>query len=226
MRALGGRRAGHWFLVGLALSLLSTGCLPELGPQRVEMPRYFRPELPELHGASASRAAVSAARTEGMTLRLLRVRASESLGERVAWRSSDVEVGFYQMLRWADPPAVLVQQALERELYERRGFRPWVSGPAPTLAVAVLAFEEVTARAHEGRVELAVVLTDPGRGALADCVVEARRPIADHEAASLARAVGAALADAVWQVADRVGEALRTEPAAAPTGRSGGHRAR
>lgn len=191
-----------------------SGCLSGLVPGPPETPRYFRPDFLDAGPAGASGTAGQAGRAD-LPLRLREVRASGGLGERIAWRASDVEVGFYEMLRWTDPPAVLVEQALARELYGRRGFERAASGQAPTLAVTVLAFEEVVAPAHEGRVALAVLLTESGR-TLVDHVVVTRRPVPDHEAPSLARALGEALYEAVEEIGGQVEEALhavRTGPA-------------
>ncbi|HEX7126198.1 MAG TPA: ABC-type transport auxiliary lipoprotein family protein [Thermodesulfobacteriota bacterium] len=200
------RRGGRWGPAGIAAALALSGCLSGLVPAPPETPRYFRPDFLETEPAGTSGAAGVAGRA-GLPLRLREVRASGSLGERIAWRASDVEVGFYEMLRWTDPPAALVEQALAREFYERRGFQRAVSGQAPALAVTVLAFEEVVAPAHEGRVALAVLLTESGR-AVVDRVVVTRRPVPDHEASSLARALGDALAEAVEEIGAQVEEAL------------------
>jgi ABC-type uncharacterized transport system auxiliary subunit len=68
----------------------------------------------------------------------------------------------------------------------------------------VLAFDDVLAPAHAANVALAVALEDPVRGRLLERTFDARVRIGDGESASMAKAMGEALDDAVAQVADAV----------------------
>ena len=59
-------------------------------------------------------------------------------------------------------------------------------------------------------------LEDPARGRLLDRTFDARVAIGDEEPASMAKAMGEALDDAVGQVADAVGVSVRPHGASGP----------
>jgi len=66
----------------------------------------------------------------------------------------------------------------------------------------VLAFDDVLAPTHAADVALSVALEDPVRGRLLARTFDARVGIEDGDPASMAKAMGEALDDAVAQVAD------------------------
>jgi len=82
----------------------------------------------------------------------------------------------------------------------------------------VLAFDDVLAPAHAANVALAVALEDPVRGRLLVRIFDARVGIENGDPASMAKAMGQALDDAVAQVADavRLSAQARTSSPVAP----------
>ena len=184
----------RWTL--LALLLGAGACVSPPDP-----PRYFRPLPPERADERAA-APLSSAR-----LTLARIEAAEHLGERIVWRRSEVELGFYDQERWTEPPARFLEVALARELFARRGLRHAERG-APELQLRLLAMEEILLPQHKARVRVWVRLVDPLREALLERWVEAEVPVAAEEAPALARAVGVALDEVVREIADAVAAAL------------------
>jgi ABC-type uncharacterized transport system auxiliary subunit len=182
-------------------ALLAAGCF---GPQQPVEPRYFTPVVPRESPDPAHTG------SEG-PLRVRRVRAASYLRDRMVWRNG-VEIGFYDLLRWTESPSRFAQEALEDELYERRGFQRTSSLTAANLKSSLDAFEELLVPAHEAAVALGVVLTDPKGQTLLDRSFEVRKPIAGNDPKDVADALGAALADAVSQVGAAVSESLGSHP--------------
>ena len=188
----------------LGVGLFSACLLP--GPP--EPPRYFRPEPPAtvesaLDGAPKVASAVPA-------LRLHRVTAAAHLKERIVWRTSDVEFGFYDTRRWTEVPSHYVEQLLSRELFEVRALRRATAGRSTTLEVELLAFEEVLAPVHQARVELRVLLTDRQRLARFEHTFIAVEPIANDDPVSVSRSIGRALNVLVGRISDAVESELQT----------------
>jgi len=151
----------------------------------------------------------SAPRAEptGPELRLRRVFAADYLRNRMVWRRG-VEVGFYDLLRWTEPPSHFVQARIEQELFERRGLRRAARPSARLLTVELLAFDDVLEPTHEGVVSLRVLLVDPPHVAALDRSFTTRRPIASDDPEEVARALGEALSEAIGQIGAAVEDAL------------------
>lgn len=177
----------------LAALVLASGCTSP-------GPRFFRPphQLPEAQPLSR----------ESQALTLTATAAGQHLGDRLMWRRSDVEVGFYDQERWTQPPARYVDRALSDALFVQRGLRRVERG-APALAVELVAFEELLLPQHEARVELRVLLADSEGAALFERSLRVTRPIAREDAEATAEALGAALDTAAEELAEAVASALR-----------------
>lgn len=182
----------------LAACVLLGGCLV----RSPDPPRFFRPGSTALDAAVGDEA--GPASTTRSPVRLRSVRGAPFLGERVVWRVSEVEFGLYEQRRWIDLPAHYVERALRTRLRATPGLRLTNDPRAAGLDVDVLAFDDVLAPTHEASVNLAVGLDDPVRGRLFERTISARAGIADGDPASMAKAMGQALDDAVAQVADAV----------------------
>src|SRR5437867_10704337 len=196
-----------WLLVGL---VALAGCLF----RTADAPRFFRPGSATLDAAAEDEAAPAA--PGGIAIRLRGVRSEPFLRERIVWRASEVEYGLYEQRRWIDLPAHYVEQALGRRLRETPGLRLTNDPQAVALHVDVLAFDDVLAPTHEANVTLAVTLEDPARGRLLMRTLDARAGIENDDPASMAKAMGQALDDAVAQVADAVRLSLRAHRASFP----------
>jgi len=168
---------------------------------RPEPARYFRPEPPArvesaLDGASEA--------GSGAALRLHRVTSAAHLKERIVWRASDVEFGFYDARRWTELPSHYVEQLLARELFEIRGLRRATAGRAPVLEVQLLAFEEVLMPKHQARVEVRVLLVDSDRRSRLERTFSAAEPIADDDPVSVSRSIGRALNVLVGRISEAI----------------------
>jgi len=184
--------------LALALACLACGCLLPKPPAE---PRYFTP------GAGDPEPAATAHSADGPVLRLRRVRAAAYLRARMVWRRG-VEIGFYDLYRWTESPSRYAQDALETELYERRGFQPTTSAVAPALEASLESFDERLAPAHEAVVSLDVQLVDAKRDVLLDRAFEVARPIQGDSPEAIAAALGDALAAATRQVGEAVSQSL------------------
>jgi ABC-type uncharacterized transport system auxiliary subunit len=195
----------------LAAFVLAAGCVFRAPDQ----PRFFQPHSTML---AASDDDPPDPGPHAVAVRLRGVRALPFLGERIVWRVSDVEYGTYEQRRWFDLPAHYVDQALRTRLLATPGLRLSDDPHTPTIHVDVLAFDEMLGASHAAAVTLAATLDDPSRGRLLERTFDAHVPVGDRDPASVAKAMGEALDDAVAQVA----EALRTRlhaPHARPSAR-------
>jgi ABC-type uncharacterized transport system auxiliary subunit len=169
-------------------------------------PRYFSPE-------QESAAAPAPPASAPLELRLGEVSAAAHLEERIAYRPSEGELGYYESWRWTEPPQAYLRRALARELFERRGLVRVVSGNAPTLNVELTSFEELRAEPARARVELSIVLRGE-RLALLERTLRKELPLpagSSDEPLRLTRALSQALDSAVSEVADLVSARLAKE---------------
>jgi cholesterol transport system auxiliary component len=189
------------FLVLAALA----GCALTRNAPPLEI-RYFSPELP----APAPTLAF-ASTGEAIPLRLGQVDRSDVLGHRIVQRTSPVELALYETRRWTERPDEYVRRALLDALFEARPFARALAGPAPTLDVEILAFEEVLAPRHLGRVRLRYVLHDR-RAVLASGQLVAEAAVVGDDFDAVVRAIATANRDAAAQLADRVQGQLCASP--------------
>lgn len=183
-------------LGALAAALLLPACLSELKPGDAPRVRYFN--------AAPAPGVVTARAEELPQLRLRHVDAAAHLGERMVWRSSEVEYGFYETRRWTDSPAAMLEEALSRELFETRGLRRTQSALATALDVELRAFEEWTGDEAAARVAVVARLFDADGAALLERTFEASIAIERDDPAAVARAMSRALGEVVRTVASEV----------------------
>ncbi|HEY6078854.1 MAG TPA: ABC-type transport auxiliary lipoprotein family protein [Polyangiaceae bacterium] len=173
--------------------------------------RYFNPERTP-NGPSQAAA-------QPFELRLGQVSSASHLDERISFRVSSSEVGFYDDLRWTEIPEAYLRRALERELFEERKLSRIVSGVAPILDVELTSFEELREKPPKARVTLTFSLRDERRSLL-ERSLELEQPLVERAgsdpAQRLAQALAATLAQAVQmvgaEVTARLGEAAKAEP--------------
>ncbi len=185
--------------------LLLVGALALSACSSTAAPRFFAPphETP------------TPAHLTTQTLVLAPSASGQHLGDRIMWRRSDVEVGFYEQERWTQPPIRYLDRALSDALFVTKGLRRSERGSA-ALAVELLSFEEVLLPAHQVRVELRALLLgihrrpQPG-AALLERRFAAKRAVASEDAEAMARAFGQALDEAVASLTDEVLRALATD---------------
>ena len=177
-----------------------------------QAPRYFSPE-------QASKPSPAAA-FKTLELRLGQVASASHLDERISYRLSGSEVGFYDNQRWTEIPEAYLRRALERDLFEQRGVQRIVTGAAPTLDVELTAFEELRGKPMKARVTLTFSLRDERRSLL-ERSLKLEREVTQQAGADpaqrLAATLSEALADAVATVGAQVVEQLQNaKPAPTP----------
>ena len=124
--------------LSLLIALALTGCGALLGKAEPMNVRYFAPAFEALPPPAGT--------VQALPLRLGRIADSEHLHERMAYRTSEHEVGYYEAFRWTEQPESYFRRALGRELFEKQRFAHVVAGVAPTLEVELVAFEELRER--------------------------------------------------------------------------------
>jgi cholesterol transport system auxiliary component len=194
----------------LVLGALSFGSGCALLSKAEQMsPRYFSPST-DLTRARVERGG-EAARLE---LRLGQIDSAAHLEERIAYRLSDTELGYYQDRRWTEPPEEYLRRALSHELFERRGIGRVVGGMGPTLDVELVSFEQVRHGPPRARLALRFSLRDERRSLLERALV-VEEPLASaaakDEAEQVAKALSSALARAVAELAELSIEQLELE---------------
>ncbi|HEX2678768.1 MAG TPA: ABC-type transport auxiliary lipoprotein family protein [Polyangiales bacterium] len=213
MRALG------LATLGVLCTLLGSGCAL-LSKSDPLTPRYFSAEDTS-GGAVEAQPSQRSAGNQGdpLRLRLGRIDAGSGLRERIVYRTSPDEVGFYEDRRWTERPEDYLRHALSRALFERHGFSRAVSGAAPTLQAELLAFEEVRGDHPGARVTLVFTLDDE-HDTLLEQTLTIERPLAPNagsdRGAAVANAMTAALHEAVETIAQRVTVALSDARSKAP----------
>ncbi len=186
------------FVLTCTLVLSSNCALFSKG--EVSFPRYFTPDLPK--GATKV-----GSKRSGVELRLGRVSAGSYIGEKIVYRESDYEVGFYDFRLWTEKPEVYLRRALTRVLFEEEGLMSIVSGAAPTLDVELVSFEEVRAPQHVALVRIAFSVHDDRSVSLQQTMAIERAiptPEKGREADAVAEALGDALRQAVYDVTGKV----------------------
>lgn len=140
-------------------------------------------------------------------LRLGRITGSPHLEERMVYRDSVNEVGYYREVRWIEPPEVFLERQLASALFEERGVRRVVGGAGTTLSVRLTVFDELRYPRHLARAQVVARLHDE-RVSLWEETITVERQVAWAEDGDLAmvavEAFGEALRDLVDQIADNV----------------------
>ena len=142
------------------------------------------------------------------------------MDERIAYRLSGAEVGFYDDRRWTEIPEAYLRRALERELFEQRGLQRIVTGSAPTLDVELTAFEELRGTPTKARVSLSFSVHDQRR-TLLERSINVEREVTEQAGADpgarLAATLASTLADAVASVGALVSAELLAAKALDPS---------
>ena len=199
-----GSRPFAWLLCALA-ALATAGCA--LTSKSVPIaPRYFSPERP----ADAARASTKPPGAP-LELRLGRITSSSHLDERLVFRDSDYELGYYEERRWTEDPEEYLRRRLGRVLFEERGLVHVIGGmAAPTLEVELTAFEEIRTPKRVARVQLTARLQD-ARLVRWEETLTVDQPIPEGGKGDVADAMVAAIGTALGSVVDRIADRVMTE---------------
>jgi len=175
--------------------------------------RYFNPERigPRINKATLTTTPQTTVPI--LQLRLGRVSSGPNLRERIAYRNSTYEQGYYEDLHWTERPEVYVRRELGRSLFETHALCRVLTGSAPTLDVELIAFDEVRLKASRvARIQLKVILYDDESVRFEDTLTF-DRPVAGEKPTieDLVAAMALALDAASEQVATRVQQSLLTK---------------
>jgi cholesterol transport system auxiliary component len=174
------------------------------------LPRYFSPER---HDEVASPA--PAGNEPAGELKLGRIEGASHLDERLVFRDSANELGYYAERRWTEEPDEYLQRRLTRVLFEQRRLRHVVGGAAATLDVHLEAFEEVRAPKRVARVQVKVTLRD-ARLVLWEETLTIEQPVGAVRNGDVADAVVTALGESLRIAVDRIADGVVRELAAVP----------
>lgn len=200
---------------------LAAGCLARNAAE----PRFFRPDSALL---SDSHAGDPPPASSGPipVVRLRAVDGEPGLRERVVWRASPLEYGFYEQRRWHELPASYVERALRAAFRKSARVRLSDDLHVPSLRVVVTAFDEVLAPAHVASVEATASLHDAHGQQLFERPFAAEAPIAGDDPAAMARAMGGALDTVATQIALAVADAAPPARGVTPATKRAGHKQR
>lgn len=185
--------------------------------------RWYTPESTKTTLTSASNANSNGVIPEtAPQIELGRVNSGINLREKIAYRDSTFEQGFYDDKRWTERPEIYVRRELERVLFEEHGFRRALAAQAPALEVEVVSFEEVIGpgAVHAARIQLKVVIHDE-RDALLEKTITVERPV-DKSAkgfAGVVQAMSQALDAAAEEVSTDVQRVLKARSGSANSSR-------
>ena len=197
------RRLLAWVLGALA-AFATAGCA--LTAKSVPIaPRYFSPDRP----ADAARASTKPPGVP-LELRLGRITSSSHLDERLVFRDSDYELGYYEERRWTEDPEEYLRRRLGRVLFEERGLRHVIGGIGPTLEVELIAFEEIRTPKRVARVQLTARLQD-ARLVRWEETLTVDQPIPEDSKGDVADAMVAAIGTALGSVVDRIADRVMSE---------------
>lgn len=197
----------------LACALAGCALTSKSDPMQV---RYFTPETSS--GSSRAQTAVPAAASgaapeaEPLALMLGRVRGSAHLRERIAYRPSESELGFYETRRWTERPESYLRRALSAELFQQRGLQPILAGPGATLDVELVAFEETRGPRRVARLQAVYLLYGGGVPSI-ERTITVEHPITATQdpTVGVIRALAAALAEGVKQISNEVVARLQAD---------------
>jgi len=180
-------------LGGCALTSKATPVeLRYFSPERVDTPLTARQKLPPVG-----------------RLRLGPLTSSANLRSSIVHRESAVELDTYATLRWTENPEDYVRRSLSRALFADGQLEEVVGGPAPTLDVEVVVFEEARREGrHLGRVQLGYQLHDE-RSVLASGVVTLERDVVGEGIEPVILAIGSAMEASTSELAKTVVPQLR-----------------
>lgn len=199
----------RWLGLALLLALAPSSCALTSKGDALSL-RYFDPvPTPRSRPAPAE---------QPYELRLGQVASASNLDERIAYRKSAAEVGFYEDRRWTEPPEAYLRRALERELFEQRRLNRVITGPAPVLDVELTTFEEERGRGKV-RVRLSFSLRDERRALLSQSL-ELDQPLSEQPGTDSAERTAQALIDSLARAVERLAtdvvqklsESQRAEP--------------
>jgi ABC-type uncharacterized transport system auxiliary subunit len=177
----------------LLTSLFLTGCLGSLRPDAPQSIRFYS-AAPDIRVDRDPTVDVSG------SMRLGQIRAADHLSNRMVWRVSDVEYGFYELSRWTEAPEEYLERTLDKALFQSRGIPQSSGSDALVLNAKLVGFEEDLSQGRQARVAVAFSL-QRGSSVLWSGTLETKIPIDADDRAQTAAAIRSALTDVVARAA-------------------------
>ena len=176
---------------------LAQGCA-FLSKNEPLQPRYFTIDTPP--------PAAAAPRSE-LKLRLGAVLSGSDIRQYLMYRTTEHELSYSNEQRWTEKPEAFLRRALERALFEERGFQRMISGLGTTLEVELTAFEEVRQKPEHVRIAAVIKLHD-GHFVKLEKTLNREEPLAAVKDAdrpdAVAKALSLAMAALVEEIATQV----------------------
>jgi len=172
--------------------------------------RYFSPERLTWQHNDAHPVSVPAVTTPNgpVQVRLGRVSSGANLRERIAYRDTAYELGYYEDLRWTERPETYVRRELGRALFATHLVQHVLGSSIPTLDVEVIAFDDLrltTGRAV--RVQLSIILYDEQSVLLEDTLTTEQPVIGNNP---LIEDMIAAMGHALEQITEQIAVNVKT----------------
>jgi hypothetical protein len=198
-----------FLLVVLVLSLPFTSGCALLSKSDPVVPRYFSPELADTSPQPKPGSG------QQLSVRLGRVGGGSYLKERIVYRGSDHEFGFYEDRRWTERAEVYLLRAIEGSLFEDRGVRRSLAATAPTLTADLVEFEEVRGATPKVRLRVTYALHDE-QTVFFERTLSVEHPLPQGPDDSRTARVAAGLGEALREAVGRISGEVVAELAAAP----------
>jgi cholesterol transport system auxiliary component len=197
------RHPSSFAFFAMVIAVAASACALTSKAEVVDV-RYFSPERIEPRRDNKGPTLIDRATGSNVPLevRLGRVSSGPNLRERIAFRNTAYELGYYEDLRWTERPETYVRREIGRSLFETQGMRRVLSGTAPTLDVEVIAFDELRLMSGRAvRVQLRVILYEDA-GVILEDTLTIDRPVLGEK--PKIEEVIAAMATALDATADQV----------------------
>jgi hypothetical protein len=148
----------------LAFASITSGCAALSKGESLEVRYFTLPTRPVVATPGELRVTPRAGPEKGSRpthgLRIGAIVGSVHLEERLVYRPSASELGFYASLRWTEPPERWLAREFGRQLFQDQGVPQLVGVLGPILEVELTVFEEVVGPPHVARVQLLARLQD------------------------------------------------------------------
>lgn len=204
-----------WLVALIALFVLTSCALTNKAQPTI--PRFFSPELPANANPNKDAQLRRAGGGPTLELRLGRVQSAAHIREKIIYRNSQHELGFYDELLWTEKPEAYLRRALTQTFFEEEGVRSIVTGAGSTLDVELVSFEEIRQPQHTAQVRVRLVLRDD-RAVRLEQTLQVERPIPEVEKSQLPGAIAGAMGEALREVVHQISARVIPELTPPPVG--------
>ncbi len=187
-------------VLGLLLAVLFAPSCLSLSPDAPPPTRWLS-LMSEASKPGTSETGTTTPEPNVPNIRLGAVTASDAITDQLISRISEVELRYNNLVRWAESPSVIVQRALEDQLFQRQGFL-FDAGAERRLDAEVITFEEHLVPRREGRVAVVAKLVDADGRALFHRRFAASIPVNGDDPALVAEALNEGMRRVVREIGE------------------------